>query len=150
MTVSRGGGGGLATKINVTFFVGIDVLNIFHLTTFSKKTIFSKIKAKNNLEGGTTIFEGMGCQTNKMNITFLVGKWGTKYSFYFFFSKNPIQADLNPKNWFWGHIFPNICGFIWPIVYKNNKVHPWVDHHQPCEFHENQVKTATCIVTSYV
>ncbi len=39
--------GRLATKINVTFFVGIDVLNIFHLTTFLKKTIFSKIKANN-------------------------------------------------------------------------------------------------------
>ncbi len=33
----------LAIKINITFFVGIDVLNIFYLTTFSKKTIFSKI-----------------------------------------------------------------------------------------------------------
>ncbi len=33
----------LATKINITSFVGIDVLNIFYLTTFSKKTIFFKI-----------------------------------------------------------------------------------------------------------
>ncbi len=32
----------LVTKINITFFVDIDVLNIFHLTTFSKRTIFSK------------------------------------------------------------------------------------------------------------
>ncbi len=37
------GGGHLAIKINITFFVGIHVLNIFYLTTFSKKTIFSKI-----------------------------------------------------------------------------------------------------------
>ncbi len=35
MAVLRGGGR-LATKINITFFVGI-VLNIFHLTTFSEK-----------------------------------------------------------------------------------------------------------------
>ncbi len=31
------GGGRLATKINITFFVGIEVLNIFYLTIFSKK-----------------------------------------------------------------------------------------------------------------
>ncbi len=31
------GRGCLATKISITFFVGIDVLNIFHFTTFSKK-----------------------------------------------------------------------------------------------------------------
>ncbi len=30
----------------ITFFVGIAVLNIFHLTTFSKKTIFFKISEK--------------------------------------------------------------------------------------------------------
>ncbi len=37
------GRGHLATKINITFFIGIDGLNIFHLTTFLKKTILSKI-----------------------------------------------------------------------------------------------------------
>ncbi len=36
MNISRGGGR-LATKINITFFVGIEVLNNFHLTIFSKK-----------------------------------------------------------------------------------------------------------------
>ncbi len=41
------GRGLLATKINVTFFVGIGVLNIFHLITFSKEIIFPKITAKN-------------------------------------------------------------------------------------------------------
>ncbi len=39
-----------ATNINITFSVGINVLNIFRLTTFSKKTIFSKITAKNYFE----------------------------------------------------------------------------------------------------
>ncbi len=43
--------GGLATHINVTFFVGIEVLNIFHLTIFSKKTKFSKITAINYVWG---------------------------------------------------------------------------------------------------
>ncbi len=33
----------LATKPNITFFVGNEVLNIFHLTIFSKK------KKKNNI-----------------------------------------------------------------------------------------------------
>ncbi len=41
------GRGRLATKINITIFVGIALLNIFHLTTFSEKTIFFKITAKN-------------------------------------------------------------------------------------------------------
>ncbi len=68
--------------------------------------------------------------------------------FKFFSLKKPIPFDLNQKNRFWGHIFPHICGFIGPIVSKNNRVHPWVDPHQPCEFHENRT-TATCIVTSY-
>ncbi len=41
------GGGRLATKINITFFVGIDVLNIFYLTIFFFKKNFSEITAKN-------------------------------------------------------------------------------------------------------
>ncbi len=42
------GGWRLATKINITFFVGTEILNIFHLTIFSEKNIFSRITAKNN------------------------------------------------------------------------------------------------------
>ncbi len=73
--------GHLATKINITFFVGINVLNIFYLTTFSKKNnIFQNIREKLFLEG-VTIFEGTGCRMTKMNITYFFGKWGTKYSF---------------------------------------------------------------------
>ncbi len=67
----------------------------------------------------------------------------------FFLKKKPILFDLNPKNRFWGHIFPHICGSVGRIVSKNNRVHPWVDPHQPCEFHENRIRTATCILTSY-
>ncbi len=37
----------LATQINITLFVGNEVLNIFH-STVSEKTIFSKLTAKNN------------------------------------------------------------------------------------------------------
>ncbi len=123
-------GGRLAIKINITFFGGIDVLNIFHLTIFLKKTIFSKITAK-----------------KKYNFFFY--KWGTEYSFKVFSLKNPVPSDLNQKNWFRRHIFSNICGSIGPIVFKNNRVHPWVDPHQPCEFHWNRFKTAICIVRSH-
>ncbi len=45
------GRGRLAIKINITFFVGINVLNIFHLTTFSKKKKNSKITVKNYFWG---------------------------------------------------------------------------------------------------
>ncbi len=46
--------------------------------------------------------------------------------FLVFFWKNPIPSDLNLKNWFWGHIFPHICGFMGPIVSKNNRfTHEW-------------------------
>ncbi len=39
----------LATKFNVTFFGGNEVLNIFHATIFTKKKKqFSKITLKNN------------------------------------------------------------------------------------------------------
>ncbi len=50
------------------------------------------------------------------------------------------------KAQFWGHIFLHISDSIGPTVSKNNKVHPWVDPHQPCEFYENRFKTATSIV----
>ncbi len=38
----------LATKINITFFVRLEVLNIFHLTIFWGKTTFSEITVKNH------------------------------------------------------------------------------------------------------
>ncbi len=81
LTVLRGSGR-LATNINITFFVGVDVLNIFHLATVSKKNnnIFQNNSEKLYL-GSMTIFEGTGRQTTKMNIIFFAGKWGTKYSF---------------------------------------------------------------------
>ncbi len=155
MTVLRGVGH-LATKVNITFFVGVDVLNIFHLTTFSKKTIFSKISAKNYFWGAWPFLrERRADDKNECNLFFFFFFWkigyppNTQTKFLSFFSKTPISSDLNPKNLFWGHIFPHICGSIGPIVSKNNRVHPWVNPHQRCEFHENQFNTVTCIVISY-
>ncbi len=63
----------LATKINITFLVGIEILNIFHLTIFSKKTNIFQNNSKKLFLGCMTIFEGMGCLTTKMNITFFGG-----------------------------------------------------------------------------
>ncbi len=62
------------TKINITLCVGNWVLNIFHLTIFSKKkTIFSKMTAKNNFFRHDH-FSGNGSRwMTKMNITFSVG-----------------------------------------------------------------------------
>ncbi len=57
-----------------------------------------------------------------------------------------MLSDLNPKNWFWGHIFR---GSIGPIVSNNNRVHPRMDPHQPCNFRENWFKITICIVTFY-
>ncbi len=51
--------GRLVKKINITFFVENEVLNIFHSTIFSKKIIFSKVTAENFFfgRGGMNIFE---------------------------------------------------------------------------------------------
>ncbi len=49
-----------------------------------------------------------------------------------------------------GTFTPHITGSIGPIVSKKNRVHPRVDSQQPCEFHENWFKTATCIVLEII
>ncbi len=75
------------------------------------------------------------------------GKLCTEYGFEIFSLKIPILVEWKPGNLFWGHIFTHISGSIEPIVSQKNKIHPCVDSHQPCKFHENRFKTATCIVT---
>ncbi len=67
--------GNLATKINITFFVEYEVLNIFHLTIFLKKAFF-KINGEKNF-----------------NTIFSRGKRDTKYNFEIFPSKKPIPAE---------------------------------------------------------
>ncbi len=42
--------------------------------------------------------------------------------------------------------FPQCQWFYWMDCFRKNRVHPCVDPHQPCEFHENRFKTATYIV----
>ncbi len=48
-----------------------------------------------------------------------------------------------------GHIFLYISGLMGLIVFKNNRIDPWMDPHQPREFYENWFETATCIRHSY-
>ncbi len=81
--------GCLTIKINITFFVDIEILNIYHLTVFSKKKIyifFSKITVKNYF-WGMNIFEGTGRWTTKMNITFFGGNEVPTIVFKFFLQK---------------------------------------------------------------
>ncbi len=90
-----------------------------------------------------TIFKGTRRRTTKMNITFSGGKGVPNTVFKFFPQKN-IPSEFNQENWFGAH-FPYIYGSIGPIVSKSDRDHQWVDPHQPCDFHENRFKTATCI-----
>ncbi len=69
-----------------------------------------------------TFFEGTGFRTTKMT-TFFLGNWLTNTVLKFFPQKNPTPSDLNPKNWFCGHVFPHIYDSIGPIVSKNNRIH---------------------------
>ncbi len=59
---------------------------------------------------------------------------GCRILFSSFLLEKPQSVWLKPEIWFWGHIFPHICGYIGRIVSKNNKVHPRVDLHQPWNF----------------
>ncbi len=60
----------------------------------------------------------------------------------FFPQKIPYWLNKSQKS-----VFVHMSGSIKPMVYKKNTVHPGVDSHQPCKFHENWFKTTTCIVT---
>ncbi len=66
------GRGRLSTKINIAFFVGIEVFNIFRSTTFlKKKHIFQNNRGK--------LFLGTLDDKHEYSLSF--GKLGTKYSF---------------------------------------------------------------------
>ncbi len=81
------------------------------------------------------IFDEMRCRMTKMNITFSVGNGVPNIVFKFLPQKKKlVQAEWKPKNRFSLHIFPCISDSVGLTVSKNNKVHPWVDAHQQCEF----------------
>ncbi len=125
------GGVHLATKINITFFVGIDVLNIFNLTTFSKeKTIFSKITAKNYF-WGRDHFWGNWVSDHKNKYNFSCVEIVYQIQFLKFFLKNPHNVWLKPKKLvlgtffpasvvLWGQLFPKTIGFTHEWIRTNH------------------------------
>ncbi len=123
----------------------------FILLIFRKKTtIFSKITARNNSLGhGHFCGKGMSDDRNEYNITFFVGNGVPNTVFKSFPQKPPYLLYESRKTGF-GLISPYISNSIGPIVFKNNRVHPWVDPHQPCKFHENRFRTATCFLRSLI
>ncbi len=104
----------LATKINVTFFVGNEVLHVFYETIFSKKKInkkaifFSEITLENNFFGREEDDQiwGNGASDDKNEYNLFYRKWDTVYCFKFFSSQKFISSGLKAKNWFWGHSYP--------------------------------------------
>ncbi len=100
------GKGRLATKINRTFFVGNEVLNIFHLTTFLEKTIFSEIAVKNNFWRTWSFYREMGCRTEKMNITFSMGSGVPNTVLKFFSQKSPYRLNESQKPVLGAHFPP--------------------------------------------
>ncbi len=93
------------------------------------------------------MFEGMGSQMKKWIINFSVGNGvpNTVFKFFLQETSNWMKAEEQVLR---AH-FPVYQWFYLPIISKNNKVHPWVDPHQPYEFHENWFKSAPCIMRSY-
>ncbi len=145
--VNFDGKGCLATKININFFVRNEVLNIFHTTIFSKKQYFPIITVKNNF-WWVWLFQGMGCWTTKMNITFCMGNGVPNTTLKFFHQKTTYQLNKSQKT-SRGGTFSLISVVLLDRLFpkKKSRVHPCVDSHQPREFHENQFKTASRIVT---
>ncbi len=98
----------LVTKININFFVRNEVLNIFHITIFSKNKTKqnSEITEKNNFfgVGGMTIFQRMGCWTTKMSITFSMGN-GIPNTALKFFPQKPHTGWIKTKEPVWGANF---------------------------------------------
>ncbi len=88
-----------------------------------------------------TIFQGMGCRMTKMNITFSMRNGVPNTALKFFPEKSPYRRNESQKPVSRAHISGSIGLFP-----KKYRVHPCVDSHQPCKFHENWFRTATCIV----
>ncbi len=111
MTV-LGGRGHLSTKVNITYVVGNEVLNIFHFTVFLTKIIFCKMTAKKNFGlGGMASFQG------KMTITSSTKNGVSNMILKFFSQKSPYRLNESRKAIFAG-TFPQYSGSIRPIVSK--------------------------------
>ncbi len=72
------GRGRLATKMNITFFMRNEVLNIFSSNKFFEKKQNFWRKGGKNFWGAWPLFKGKGHLTLKMNITFFNRKLDAK------------------------------------------------------------------------
>ncbi len=98
---------------------------------FEKSNIFQNNSEKLFLGSWHDHFWGNVELDGKNKCDLFGGKWGTEYRFKIFSTKNPIPPDLNPKNWFKGHISPPpiFVVLLGRFFSKINRVHPWVDPH---------------------
>ncbi len=142
------GRGHPATKINITFFVGTEVLNIFHLTIFLKKhNIFQNNRDK-KFWGAWPFLRKQGVGQQQWIKPF-VWEMECRILFLSFFFEKPYTIWLKPKKLVLGAHFSSYLWFYWANYFQKHRIHPWVDPHKPLEFHENRFKTVTCIVRSY-
>ncbi len=148
MTILRGRGF-QATKININFFVRNELLNIFHITIFSKKTIFSKIIMKSNF-WRSYYFSGNGMSDNKSEYNLFCRKWSTEYGFEIFSPKTSYRLNESQKISCRGTFSPVSVVLLDRLFLKKNKVTQCVNSHQPWAFHENRFKTASCIATEII
>ncbi len=95
------------------------------------------------------IFEGKGRRTKKMNLILSLRKEVKNTVFKFILQKSPYRLNESRKTGFGCTFSPCMGGSIWPIVSKNNTVHPREDPQQPCELHEKRFKNVICIVRSH-
>ncbi len=85
-----------------------------------------------------TIFQGMVCWTTKMNIIFSMGNGVPNMALKFFPQKPPYGLNESQETSFEGTFSPiSVVRLDWLFPKKKNRVHPWMDLHQPCEFYEN-------------
>ncbi len=104
------GRGRLATKMNRTFFMENEVLNIFHWTVFLKKAVFLEKMGKNNFWGTWPFFRRKGHLTLKTNITFFYRKLDAK-NYY-------IRQFFRKKQYFLRKLQETVLGRIRPFFRK--------------------------------
>ncbi len=97
-------------SIYLKFFDRNEVLNVFHIPIFSKKTtIFSIITEKNNFRmrgGAWPFFREWTVGTTKMNITFSMGNGAPITALKFFPQKSPYRLNESKKICFGGTFSP--------------------------------------------
>ncbi len=98
------GKGRLGTKINITFFMGNEILNIFSSYDFTQEATFTQKKVKKNFGVTRSFLMKWGHLRPKMNINFFI----TNYNIVIIFMLNNFFRKAvfseNCKKQFWGCI----------------------------------------------